>query len=351
MFHPMSLMPLRRFNLNWLEKAISIELASSLAATDFQLALKQISTKYRYIFLFVNTPRNSRASVIDIPQRKLTKSWMKYIPLLSQKRSGLYLFVITEPMSISSTTLFLAIQRLCKKSLKMIIATANPSLEPLSDQFMTLDPDIMNRLVIPFSNIDWWSQNPQDTIQQKNRNISLLNSNKNLSYAHLLRTYVSISYQKYLDVYTGSGLEAQQKLSLRKKTLLEYRFSLIIENTYEQHHVSEQIIDAFLSMTIPIYWGGGILSTAATSYYSLSKFDPGGIVMITHDSHLKKLLPILNKSFYESRLSSIYKNRQIALQLLGESGWDGRSCLVDPLRPAQRFTGSLFRELAKRVIC
>lgn len=51
------------------------------------------------------------------------------------------------------------------------------------------------------------------------------------------------------------GSSVNNHLSLKKDGLVEYKFSICIENTNENNYISEKFYDAILTDTIPIYFG------------------------------------------------------------------------------------------------
>lgn len=61
----------------------------------------------------------------------------------------------------------------------------------------------------------------------------------------------------YIDFYGWEGQKSNTKGSLlqKKDGLVDYKFSLCIENTHEKNYVSEKFFDCILTNTIPIYYG------------------------------------------------------------------------------------------------
>jgi hypothetical protein len=56
---------------------------------------------------------------------------------------------------------------------------------------------------------------------------------------------------KFIDFFGDKGKE----LRLKKDGLMDYKFSVAIENTNENNYVSEKFYDPILVDTIPIYFG------------------------------------------------------------------------------------------------
>ena len=85
----------------------------------------------------------------------------------------------------------------------------------------------------------------------------MLYSAKEYTTGHTIRTFI---YNKYrdtglIDFFTAQKGEPLVLLSNRRVSLQNYRYNLIIENTFDDHHVSDQLKDAFLGKCIPIYLG------------------------------------------------------------------------------------------------
>lgn len=108
---------------------------------------------------------------------------------------------------------------------------------------------------------DFWTyQNLNSLLFNKTKNISSIISSLGKEGNHpagciyserynLLKSLVSDSYN-YIDFY-GYNLG----LSLKKDGLIDYKFSLCVENSNEKNYVSEKFYDCILTNTIPIYFG------------------------------------------------------------------------------------------------
>jgi hypothetical protein len=108
---------------------------------------------------------------------------------------------------------------------------------------------------------DFWTyENLKSLSFNKTKNISSIISSlgKEGSYPYgciyaerynLLNSLVSDNFN-YIDFY-GYNLE----LSLKKDGLVDYKFSLCVENSNEKNYVSEKFYDCILTNTIPIYFG------------------------------------------------------------------------------------------------
>jgi len=81
-------------------------------------------------------------------------------------------------------------------------------------------------------------------------------------------------------------------------------FHLAIENTQNQNFFTEKIVDAFLSKTIPIYWGCPNINEF---------FDIRGMYTFSNQEELEYLLNSLTEEDYNSKLEYIEANYQLAV--------------------------------------
>jgi hypothetical protein len=137
-----------------------------------------------------------------------------------------------------------------------------------------------------------WVESKDFNIYPKNKNISVVASNKNYTQGHKLRHKTILDFQQSIDIYGyGYGPYIEKKVD----ALRDYRFNLAIENCISDDYFTEKIIDCFVTGTVPIYYG--------TSYV-LKKFNPKGIVFCTNESELNHSLNELTKNgeqFYQSK--------------------------------------------------
>lgn len=104
-----------------------------------------------------------------------------------------------------------------------------------------------------------------------------------------------------------------------------YEYGLVMENTVQQDYITEKLLDAFLSYTVPIYRG----ATNVTSY-----FPEESIIDVSGDTPkvaAKKINKVLkNDNDYAQRLPYLKKARNIVLEQF------------NPLRKAAELAGSSF---------
>jgi hypothetical protein len=90
-----------------------------------------------------------------------------------------------------------------------------------------------------------------------------------------------------------------------KDSLFDSQYHICIENQAMGHYFSEKVIDAFLTETIPVYWG----CTNIEDY-----FDVDGMILFQTFDELKDKLNEITPSYYESILNIVHKNKHLALE-------------------------------------
>ena len=156
--------------------------------------------------------------------------------------SQTYLVVIdAEPGLLGQSTEKQVFHHMSSNEQNITFITPNQDLLGLSDSIAVLSFDDLDRLRSPQSNLEW-----EYPIEKKQNNISMLYSSKEYTTGHAIRTFI---YNKYRDtgllIFTAQKAEKTIRISNRRNSLVKYRFNLIIENTFDDYHVSDQMKDAF----------------------------------------------------------------------------------------------------------
>lgn len=161
-------------------------------------------------------------------------------------------------------------------------------------------------------------------IEHKNK-LSAIISNKNNSIGYQLRRNLLINftkkYPRICDVY-GAGwnnelgdsykgeLDGYHKTASTKNTkyngLINYKYSLCIENCCKKNYFTEKFTDAILCWTIPIYYGCPNISQYFPDdcYY---------VVDINKKDCLEKIINIINKPITEKNIEALNKARVLIL--------------------------------------
>ena len=139
---------------------------------------------------------------------------------------------------------------------------------------------------------------PNDSYLKKDKDISILSSNKLMCELHKFRYDLAYKCKNEKLADTFGTFDGGDLVSLTD-TLLRYRYSICIENNIEPYFFTERIICAFANQTIPIYLG----TTKINEF-----FNPDGIIQITTKSDIKKVLKECTKENYEARIPAILDN-------------------------------------------
>jgi len=142
---------------------------------------------------------------------------------------------------------------------------------------------------------------------EKERNVSIIVSQKRWITGHKMRYDVverfgdkievfGRGFNNILDTYLPSGMG-------KIIALAPYRFSIIIPNTNIDDWFSEQVTDAMVVGTIPVFCGSKCLEKF---------FNPAGIVRFETLDELGKILPTLTKELYESKIDAVLDNLERA---------------------------------------
>jgi len=105
--------------------------------------------------------------------------------------------------------------------------------------------------------------------------------------------YVS-KHNKGIDNFMNAPI-----LNDSKDPLFDSQFHITIENVRKKHWFTEKVIDAFLTKTVPLYWG----CTGIENY-----FNTDGIIIIDNIKDLFKKVNELTPETYQSMFSAVEDN-------------------------------------------
>ena len=188
--------------------------------------------------------------------------------------------------------------RLMKKPLRQL-----KSLERYFDRILTAHQPFLARghpyQMCPTGGS--WIAHDNWSLYPKTKNLSIIASTKRFLPGHKLRFSAVKRYSNDIDGLFGYAYERiDQKLEGLKK----FRFSFAIENCREDYYFTEKLIDCFATGTIPIYWGCPSIGRF---------FDMDGIIAFEKLNELDRILPQLNESFYNERISAVENNFKKAM--------------------------------------
>lgn len=166
---------------------------------------------------------------------------------------------------------------------------------------------------------------PQDRkIPLKNKLCSMLFSDKDFLEGHKLRHEVAHRINSVSGIaesvkFYGAGAnlldDRSNNICSRGNTpkidaLRDFMFSIVVMPVKVDDMWNEQIIDCFLTGTIPVYWGTRSI---------LDTFDPDGVICFDNLDHLMSLFEsgdVISPRLYWQRLRSIRRNFLIAQEYI-----------------------------------
>ena len=133
-------------------------------------------------------------------------------------------------------------------------------------------------------------------------------SHKTQLTGHKIRHIISNQISN-IDLY-GNG--TNKPVKYKEESLIDYRFSIVVENTKTKNFFTEKLIDSFAVGTIPIYWGCNNIDEF---------FDKDGLITFNTVDELKSIIPTLDKDKYDSMVTYTKNNLQLAKKYLVMDDW------------------------------
>jgi hypothetical protein len=184
------------------------------------------------------------------------------------------------------------------------------------DYILTHDIELINTLNQKnYTNALWcpaggcWIEESNRQIFKKTKNLSIIASDKRITYGHNLRHEI---YNKYNNIFDGVFGRGYTPIENKIEGLKDYRFSLTIENENSKEGFTEKLIDCFVTGTVPIYYGSSNINKF---------FDPEGMLILNCLEDFEKIKRFITKDFYNSRLSSIKSNFENAKKYTNTEDW------------------------------
>jgi hypothetical protein len=175
----------------------------------------------------------------------------------------------------------------------------------LTHEKIILD-NIPNSIFIPFGGC--WIETDKQKIEKKTKDISIVVSDKRVTDGHNLRHEIISKFKKDIDVF-GRGYNP---ILNKVDSLLEYKFSIVIENCKRDYWFTEKLIDCFVTGTIPIYWGCPSIGDF---------FDINGIIVIENINDLTDIISNCNEELYNSMYENILNNFNTSKKYLLPDDW------------------------------
>ena len=134
-------------------------------------------------------------------------------------------------------------------------------------------------------------------VHEKSKLVSMIASNKQMCQGHMRRLQFVEKFRDKLDFY-GRGFN---EISCKEEGLVDYMFSVGIENAVYDCYFTEKLTDCFACGTIPIFYG----SRGVTKY-----FNEDGIIFLDDEFDLSSLTPDL----YYSKMDAVKDNLERAIE-------------------------------------
>ncbi|MBQ2645526.1 hypothetical protein IJG14_08165, partial [bacterium] len=144
------------------------------------------------------------------------------------------------------------------------------------------------------------NQLPQNWLGLKNKNISIVSSNKTLCDLHKFRLELARKCKRDNLADTFGTFDGGSFTPI-ENSLTNYRFSIAIENEIEGYWFTEKILNCFANMTIPIYLG----ATHIDKF-----FNSDGIIKISVKDldNIDTILKNCTEEEYLSRINAVKDN-------------------------------------------
>lgn len=171
-------------------------------------------------------------------------------------------------------------------------------------KIFTHDKDLLslpNVILIPYGGC--WIKKEDFYIYPKDKNISIVCSNKRYLNGHILRHECVNLFKDVIDIYGNGYNPIDQKII----SLKNYRYQIVIENTKKDFWFTEKIIDCFVTGTIPIYYGCPSIGDF---------FNKDGVLTFDSINELKNILENMPENLYEEKKQAIEDNFQIAKKFI-----------------------------------
>jgi hypothetical protein len=149
------------------------------------------------------------------------------------------------------------------------------------------------------------------SIKAKNKNLSIIGNVRYCRFpGHFLREAVITKWKNKFDTIKHGGIFED-----KRQYLNDYRYSVIIENSKQNHYFSEKLIDCLLVGTIPIYWG-------CDSIFSFG-FDRRGFFVFNDENDLEEIFNNISEEDYISKLDYVIYNHKVAEKYLqcNQASW------------------------------
>ncbi|MDA8575155.1 hypothetical protein N9L79_06440 [Alphaproteobacteria bacterium] len=249
---------------------------------------------------------------------KITIGKHSILNIVDLEANEIAVIISVEPCALGQTAELKVLQALGQYEKKILLITTNEALKGISTSIHILSREERERIMQPMARHDWNAE-----FTDKTKNISMIYSGKKVMNGHGLRSFIFHKYYESgrIDFFTSLGQTNKHKLyENRVNSIIPYRYNIIIENTLNTDHVSEQLKDAILGKCIPLYFGGkNCVSDIIADIYGLNL---DGIIDLRNKG-LDETIMSIGEDFYKSSHDVINENHSKMKNKICELGWDG----------------------------
>jgi len=137
----------------------------------------------------------------------------------------------------------------------------------------------------------------QESNRAKADMVSMIASNKNMTYGHNFRHEIAKNLSEKYNIHMwGSGYKP---FHIKNEPLESYYFSVCVMNSRIDNFFTEVIIDPLITKTIPIYWGSDKI---------YEHFHRDGIIIFDSSEELESILSQLSVELYHSKIDAVMDN-------------------------------------------
>lgn len=199
----------------------------------------------------------------------------------------------------------------------------NKGLANEYDAIFTYDEELLNKLpnakFFPGCASVWYGKKDgefywdSECYQKKNKQISIVSSDKKMCHLHEVRLELSrfCKRNKLADTF---GTFDGGRHCLIDDSLNDYRYSIIIENDISDYFFTEKIVNCFASQTIPIYLGARKID----EYFNID-----GIIVLneTQIGDIENVLRKCTSEYYHEHLDAVMDNFERVYQYQNVYDW------------------------------
>jgi len=179
------------------------------------------------------------------------------------------------------------------------------------DRVMTYDAHLLSQYphkTIFTADNAIWLEEKFNKVHPKNSHVSMIYSWKNWTEGHRLR-HIIAQNAKGVDLY-GTG--AQREIQGKEEGLMDYKYSIVVENSWADFYFTEKILDCFACGTIPIYWGcpniGDFFNEKGIMKFSNLEDLSEIFKTLSQPNHYEKTLPYIEENFKKVLEYNIYED-------------------------------------------